>query len=1300
MGLKRLYILLKLSNALMQPEASRHTAEMSDLRVGAGMAQAVGNSGRGWSTNYPRCAGHKMTDALGRVAMTSPSDPRRSHATPPGTTTSRNRYSVASDEVGESSSRNSEQQERSTDDTSKPVDSPLTDLGRNSHGRGSYRSHRSRTSGGFLLSDNTFFEPPAHDTRASIGTQITPPRKRQQRRDNKGKVAVRPKSDLTNGGSPLATQPKQADTREKARSDGPNTEGSAAKVNVGKAAQTGLDVDSAQIVNLALNLSESRRQAARRVVTVPSPPTIHGFEDTFAGGSLRQHLQAQRRSSRNISPKPDKGEKFGVPTKPAQPITSPLQTSFTQDAEQKYQFSAATLARAEKAKNAFELMAQYRRLLQYLPPLKSQGLTPVSTISPPSTSAGVPVRPNISLSRASTSTNKQIGRPYNPLQYIRNRKVRARERQPIDGEAQGFGDVDDVTAWVDRVAKHCPGDGYEISDCLELPPLVPDEGESQAHIGAGSGPNKSTVPPVKVKRPRIDWMISAPNMLADVVWLEQSDNKKLIEDNRERKIFPPSTNLVRLPTRTSEEQLRHLEQQRQMTGQEAEEELLAQSPDVKPEKPENLYVETKLPAFNSIRRSGRDGSDTHHTPKIRHRLHKVARKLDSGGPLKSHGRGDSDSSDSDDSVYNAQNRRGRSHTSDSYAHDRDILEKQMSQMIAKETDEETKEVPKKPVVEKTASTVEATPSLLAPGKSEESDTVSARRLIARKPRPELHRRNWSLNYGDKAAPLGRSSLEVPGQRPSEWAGSDLDITAPNSPEPKASKLLNALIPSISMDLSPPHSPLSPTHSHKMPLERVRSKISRLRERSAEPLGRRRKGEPDVDADRKPSLQDSPGSPIYNIRSLSPRKRPFKGASDIKSPSSASLARQRPKDGSPPNMAGKPKSRNPIARVSNLLWTKDDTSASDRQADTAPEDTDIDENAFESSKEESESSRRNSIITDQGSTRGAASRKVKALLGEMSTFISPTERRGRPTDVRNATQMSPEYDAQTQQQKAHAKQRQDRLDRLKPPRIDIQRASGDSTPKTTSRDRSPQGSLLRVHSADARLNSILNIPGISPMRSTFLPATDLVTLAARRPSVSPRPRDPSAEPTHITRQDVARVRALLLSSGIKAKELTRRHNELRDLNNAAAYRFATVAQLVPELALDRPPRTQEHLLAARVLEEDMRRSARAWEAAAEAFRDGKVVELLVHVGLLQEKLDGPGGLSEQGKKAADEADELAKEVMGSQMLRAKALAGAMDTMMRRRRRRFSTGMYDSGRLAQRLPRFISTFLSYVAYALQQ
>ncbi|KFY06403.1 hypothetical protein V492_08051, partial [Pseudogymnoascus sp. VKM F-4246] len=164
-----------------------------------------------------------------------------------------------------------------------------------------------------------------------------------------------------------------------------------------------------------------------------------------------------------------------------------------------------------------------------------------------------------------------------------------------------------------------------------------------------------------------------------------------------------------------------------------------------------------------------------------------------------------------------------------------------------------------------------------------------------------------------------------------------------------------------------------------------------------------------------------------------------------------------------------------------------------------------------------------------------------------------------------------------------------------------------------------------------------------MRTTFLPATDLQALAARRPSlVDSRPRDPSAEPTHITRQDVARVRALLLSSGIKAKELTRRHNELRDLNNAAAYRFATVAQLVPDLALERAPRTQEHLLAARVLEEDMRRSARAWEAAAESFRDGKMVELGKQVALLQEKLDGPGGLSEQGKKAADEADELAKE----------------------------------------------------------
>ncbi|KFY96622.1 hypothetical protein V500_02356 [Pseudogymnoascus sp. VKM F-4518 (FW-2643)] len=1215
-----------------------------------------------------------MTDALGRVAMTSPSDPRRSHATPPGTTAMRNRYSVASDEAGESSSRNSEQQERSTDDTYRPIDPSLTDPGRNSHGRGSHRSHRSRASGAFLLSDNTFFEPPAHDTRASIGNQLTPPRKRQQRRDYKGKVAVRPSTEMSNGGSPLATHVKQADTRGRAHVDGSNTEENAGKVNVGKTTQTGLDVDSAQIVNLALNLSESRRQAARRVVTVPSPPTIHGFEDTFGGGSLRQHLQAQRRSSRNISPKPDKGEKFGVPPKPAQPITSPLQTSFSQDDEQKYQFSAATLARAEKAKNAFELMAQYRRLLQYLPPLKSQGLTPVSTISPPGTSAGAPVRPNISLSRASTATNKQMGRPYNPLQYIRNRKVRARERQPIDGEAQGFGDVDDVTAWVDRVAKHCPGDGYEISDCLELPPLIPDEGESQAHIAAGSDPSKPAAPPVKVKRPRIDWMISAPNMLADVVWLEQSDNKKLIEDNRERKIFPPSTNLVRLPTRTSEEQLRHLEQQRRGTKQGAEEEELAQSPDAKPQKPEKLSVETRLPAFNSIRRPSRNRSDTNHTPKIRHRLHKVARKLDGAGPLKSH-RVDSDSSDSDDSLYNAQMRRGRSDTVDSFALNRDILEKQMSQMIAKETDEESKEVPEKKEEQKIVSSVEATPPPVVPGKGEESDTVSARRLIARKPRPELHRRNWSLNYGDKAAPLGRSSLEVPGQRPTEWPSSDLDTTAPNSPESKASKLLNALIPSISMDLSPPHSPLSPSHSHnhnhRMPLDRVRSKISRFRERSAEPLGRRRKGDPDLDADRKLSLQDSPGSPLDNIRSLSPRKKPFKGAdNNITTPSSASLARQRPKDGSPPNMTGKPKSRNPIARVSGLLWTKDDTSASEKQGDTAPEDTDIDENAFESSKEESESSRRNSIITDQSSARGAASRKVKALLGEMSTFISPTERRGRPTDAKTATQMSPDYDAQTQQQKAHAKQRQDRLDRLKPPRIDIQRASGDSSPKTASRDRSPQGSLLRVHSADARLNSILNIPGISPMRSTFLPATDLAALAARRPSlVGSRPPDPSAEPTHITRQDVARVRALLLSSGIKAKELTRRHNELRDLNNAAAYRFATVAQLVPDLALDRTPRAQEHLLAARVLEEDMRRSARAWEAAAEAFRDGKVVELGRQVGMLHEKLDGVGGLSEQGKKAADEADELAKEVMGSQMLRAKALAGAMDTMMRRRRRRF-------------------------------
>jgi len=1077
---------------------------------------------------------------------------------------------------------------------------------------------------------------------------------------------------LGGGGSPLAGHARNVEPGEP-RADGIHAE-DAAQDAAGNAGQKGLDVDSTQIVNLALNLSESRRQAARRVVTSPLPPTIPGFEENFAGGSLRQHLQGQRRSSRNISPKPDRGERsFSAAAKGLQSerLSSPLQTAFNQDGEYQYQFSAATLDRAEKARNAIELMAQYRRLLQYLPPLKPQGLSRTTTASPPSTSAGSPIFPihSFPLSHPSTTTNRSLGRAYNPLQYIRNRKVRARERQPIDGEVQGFGNVENVTSWVDRVAKEARIERYEASDCVELPPLVAVDGEpGSPNAPAEANSIKPAMPPVKVKRPRVDWMINAPDMLADIVWLEQHDNKKFIEDNRERKIFPPSMNLIRTQTARSEEQ----QQQRQPSLQ----------PEVTPEKRESLHVDTKLPVFKSLRPSDHR-PDMNRVSKLRHKLRKVAHELDNAeqdAHILRDDRSDLDTSGSEDAFY--ASKRKRSGTADSYDYDHDILEKQMMDMLAKEAREKAQDVSQKPETESVLPSIEKTISPVGAEKEPQMAATPAPQDQPSKSKAKKHRGSPSVNIDDNRPPSGRTSLEVPGHRPRQSLGSDLDTTAPNSPESKASKLLNALIPSISMDLSPPPSRRdSPVR--KPALQRVRSKISHLRDRSVEPAKKEENGNIDGDIDSK-GLERIPTSPPEKVRSPSPKRKPRRATEyTIKPPTISALVPSRPKDDSSYG-ARVFKSRNPIARVSDLIWRKEGSPVSEKPEES-PSESDSD---FESSKED---------LPPGRETADVPLSKQRSFLDEMPTFTSPFEGRGRSTRAKSPRPLAPEQQpTQAQQDQEEDResqlQRQQALDRLKPPRIDIQRPPGDTVPEVPPADtRRPSrtsdvtdlasrtSSLSRVQTADVRLNEILGMPGVSPMMKDFLPVTGLALLDGRRKSaVGERRWSVGAEPAaaewegdRVTRREVARVRALLLSSGVKAKEITRRANELRDFNDAQG-RFADVAEMARERENVAPApvaRAQEHRLAARVLEQDIGLSTRVWRASAQHFTDATVPALLRRIEGLKMHIEGPEGLMRLGTTAADEADELSREVMSSQMLKTKALGEAIDTLMRRRRRRF-------------------------------
>ncbi|CAK7262437.1 hypothetical protein SEPCBS57363_000024 [Sporothrix epigloea] len=347
-------------------------------------------------------------------------------------------------------------------------------------------------------------------------------------------------------------------------------------------ASRALELDSAQIVNMALSLSESRRLASRRNVSQQLPPRFAPGPDGANNGTrLRQQQppqqQQQRRSSRAVSPKPERplsgrflSSQFSQPQGiPRASNTYTLQPAFEllpydsgggQNAYH-YRFSQSTIARAQKAKDYLELLAQQRRLLELIPPLTpgpASRSRATSLGSPPPTSgnSGQPqplLLAGPELSRVPFPGSTRLGRPYNPLQYIRNRKVRVRERRTIDGEAQGFGDVSKTVEWVDEVARRAATGQDRMLGGYTLPTFA----SADATAALQSSPPASRVAGqgilAKPKRPRTDWNIDPADMIADVYWLEQGDNKKLVEDRHWRRVFPQDSALYRPMSQKTDE---------------------------------------------------------------------------------------------------------------------------------------------------------------------------------------------------------------------------------------------------------------------------------------------------------------------------------------------------------------------------------------------------------------------------------------------------------------------------------------------------------------------------------------------------------------------------------------------------------------------------------------------------------------------------------------------------------------------------------------------------------------------------
>jgi hypothetical protein len=304
----------------------------------------------------------------------------------------------------------------------------------------------------------------------------------------------------------------------------------------------GFDRDSLQIVNLALNLNESRRRTASGIPAGPgrrpmsvSQPAVVPPADSYAQSPRARNLQRDSpyRNFTQIS-----GGRISQGTLPSleqSSVVNLLPPSAVED-YRAHEFSESTLARAEKARIHFDLFHEYMRLLPLLPPLRDA----VKDGSPES------------------SKSQQPHRGYNPLQMIRNRKVRYREKCTIDADAEGWHDVERVHQWIDNVEQKYSRKEHDQLDCLKLPPFK--QGQRHASIGEHEDMDMMTTSPpsslrrvsrtssMKARRPRIDWKISPAELLADAAWLEDSSNKPKVVDKDGYKLYPDPTALVVMNT--------------------------------------------------------------------------------------------------------------------------------------------------------------------------------------------------------------------------------------------------------------------------------------------------------------------------------------------------------------------------------------------------------------------------------------------------------------------------------------------------------------------------------------------------------------------------------------------------------------------------------------------------------------------------------------------------------------------------------------------------------------------------------
>jgi hypothetical protein len=973
-------------------------------------------------------------------------------------------------------------------------------------------------------------------------------------------------------------------------------------------------IDPNQLVHMALNLSESRRRnisagplLAAQSRAVSGTQREGSFSNNGAGSSLRQYLNEQRRVSRNMSPVGGKGS-------PSRHMSTSMQRSGSMafPSSQSFNPSAATMARRDKARNYIELRIEYLRLLEHLPPLKLDANAPGNFIV---SSNNMPGSPHAQLTRVPSYAGKQydLGRPYNPLQYIRNRRSRARERRALAHTPHEFADIHEVRDWVDVVEQSASRSGYRRDDGVALPKLHDDH------------PN---LEPNKPPRPHKGWIFSPEELLADAYWLEQGDNKTIIENRHGRKIFPPKE--LPKPDLLQPRASKEYSDKRRRSWIEGVTAGDPQSGGESERGSERGRKRRLLPAFRSD------------SPK----LGKHSRR---GSRLRAHL--DSDSSDSEDG---SDTRRPRIVVDEE--HNTGPLALQLEIMLKRQANEAQEKSP--------AIISPDTPNKWGRHHMDESEDRIARDSLDV---PRIGNGYTSMDHPGhfKMPPRVRTSATLTLDDDIEPRSSfeDLDTTAPNTP------LHQKRFPHIGSNLSPPpsrdssvtrksrRSRLNPFHSHENSGDHEHNQQLDVDSTGLDKKGRSRQtSEEKQESNHVGHAFMAAPSAVKSL--LTHRKN--ESTSSLPSPDKI-----RRRDTQEPHSAVTrffQGVKHEGSKVGGFVFRRD-----------RPDDDDTDTMSDSHTAE---------YGTDT-SVKGTKSHRPTLSRSGTATTMDATTPKQESRYHLNLPTFKPAHEAQidengsflstdhiSRQNRERKNSRSPRFDRLAPPRMDLERLPTVGSQVTLDASRS--------HSQD-RMNKVLARPGGVGQGGLFATGlrdardSDNRNRSGSRPTLDGRRHWSIADDDGhtlrrktnlemVTQADIARVRALFLCSGVKAKEIDRRAKAKRSPPADFLIRAAKTAnrELLPVA------RKEEHVLAARILMRELESSTKSLSASTQHFRNRTIKDLTERISDLRRKVDSD--LMPRIFEGGDTAVRITSEISGQGPLQVKQITDDIDRMLRARRRR--------------------------------